>query len=157
MARVKGGDVATTLAPETARRLGIGNSTGLGLAPFIVNHPLLFNNWIAAREDAIARVCALSGASTEDVSLFRTLLARSGQSIADWSSDHPVLRQKIADLKRDLAVLNAYLDSGFPSATYPWAILLAWCSHPFIGRDRVGRFSDFGTLRHAGGRLRPNV
>ena len=32
------------------KSLGIGNSTGLGMAPFIVNHPTLLNNWISARE-----------------------------------------------------------------------------------------------------------
>ena len=46
MAICKGGDNAVELAPDIARHLGIGNSTGLGMAPFIVNHPVLFNNWI---------------------------------------------------------------------------------------------------------------
>ena len=32
--------------PEICKNLGIGNSTGLGMAPFIVNHPTLLNNWI---------------------------------------------------------------------------------------------------------------
>ena len=45
-AKTKGGDKAVQLNPEVARQLGIGNSTGLGMAPFIVNHPKLFNNWI---------------------------------------------------------------------------------------------------------------
>ena len=36
------------LDKEICRNLGIGNSTGLGMAPFIVNHPTLLNNWILA-------------------------------------------------------------------------------------------------------------
>ena len=32
--------------PKICKNLGIGNSTGLGMAPFIVNHPTLLNNWI---------------------------------------------------------------------------------------------------------------
>ena len=34
---------ASVLEPAIARGLGIGNSTGLGMAPFIVNHPALFS------------------------------------------------------------------------------------------------------------------
>ena len=63
IARAKGGDAATTLDPAIARNLGIGNATGLGMAPFIVNHPVLFNNWINAREEAIARIRALPKAT----------------------------------------------------------------------------------------------
>ena len=44
---------AIELDKNIARSLGIGNSTGLGMAPFIVNHPILLNNWILARETAL--------------------------------------------------------------------------------------------------------
>ena len=47
MARARGGDKAIQLDPALALQLGIGNSTGLGMAPYIINHPLLFNNWIS--------------------------------------------------------------------------------------------------------------
>ncbi len=51
-----GGDGAATIDPELRRRLGVGNATGLGMAPFLINHPALINNWMMAREEAIARV-----------------------------------------------------------------------------------------------------
>jgi hypothetical protein len=59
MAASAGGDRAVRLDPDLRRALGIGNATGLGMAPFLVNHPDLLNNWITARETAIARVRAL--------------------------------------------------------------------------------------------------
>ena len=37
------------------RRLGVGNSTGLGMAPFLVTHALLVDRWITGRETALAR------------------------------------------------------------------------------------------------------
>jgi hypothetical protein len=54
--------------PALRRALGIGNATGLGMAPFLVNHPDLLNNWIAARETAIARVrsCPMRPRGTVD-------------------------------------------------------------------------------------------
>src|SRR4029077_19902300 len=45
---------AVRLAPLPRRALGIGNATGLGMAPFLVGHPMLLNNWILARERALA-------------------------------------------------------------------------------------------------------
>ena len=44
IAKSKNPKKAVSLDPEISRNLGIGNSTGLGMAPFIVNHPLLLNN-----------------------------------------------------------------------------------------------------------------
>ena len=41
---------AVELNKDICRGLGIGNSTGLGMAPFIVNHPTLLNNWILAEK-----------------------------------------------------------------------------------------------------------
>ena len=39
---------AAKLHPDTRRYLGVGNSTGLGMAPFLVNHPELLSNWVLA-------------------------------------------------------------------------------------------------------------
>ena len=56
IAKSKNPKKAVTLDPDISRNLGIGNSTGLGMAPFIVNHPLLLNNWIMARETALKQI-----------------------------------------------------------------------------------------------------
>ena len=50
---------AVRLAPALRRRFGVGNSTGLGMAPFLMRHPLLLHRWMTARETALARVRAL--------------------------------------------------------------------------------------------------
>jgi hypothetical protein len=44
------------LPVSVKRQLGIGNSTGLGMAPFLVSHPLLLHSWMVCRETALARV-----------------------------------------------------------------------------------------------------
>lgn len=54
LARVQSPDTAVALAPELRRYLGIGNSTGLGMAPFLIRHPQLISQWIHAREQALA-------------------------------------------------------------------------------------------------------
>lgn len=126
MARARGGARAVALDAGIAGRLGIGNSTGLGLGPFIVNHPLLFNNWIAAREEAIARVRGLEQALGDDIALFRHLLARSRELVARWRTEHPVQLAKLAELRRDLALLGARLEAELLSGPRPWDRLIDW-------------------------------
>lgn len=126
MAHVTGGDAAATLDPAIARQLGIGNSTGLGMAPFIINHPVLFNNWIAAREEAIARVRNLQTASGTQVALFRDILKRSAQSVAVWKSNHPGQIKKLAALRNDLELLNTYVSQDDLRSDHPWDRLSTW-------------------------------
>ncbi len=47
---------AVKLEDKIKQHLGIGNSTGLGMAPFIVNHPTLLNNWILSREKVLKKI-----------------------------------------------------------------------------------------------------
>lgn len=126
MARARGGKAAARLDPAIARRLGIGNSTGLGLGPFIINHPLLFNNWIMAREEAIARVRAVARAGAEEIALFDRVLAGSGRTVAEWHSDHPVQARKLAGLGDDLKRLGAHLAGGALTGAHPWERLMGW-------------------------------
>ncbi|MCV6595210.1 MAG: hypothetical protein OIF48_19860 [Silicimonas sp.] len=126
MARARGGAQAAALAPDLARALGIGNATGLGMAPFIVNHPVLFNNWIAARETALARVCARQTASAAERTMFRDLFARFEEVLESWRSDHPVQRAKLADLRADYAAARAVVAGPLLEGAEPWARLMAW-------------------------------
>ncbi len=126
MARVQGGASAVPLAPAIARQLGIGNSTGLGMAPFLINHPVLFNNWIMAREEAIARVRRIPEASPLEVSTFEALFVRTKVSVARWRSEHPIQIEKLADLRRDLGKLEARLANGVLNQKDPWNSLYRW-------------------------------
>ncbi|MCK0141706.1 hypothetical protein [Aliiroseovarius sp. F20344] len=128
VANAKGGDQAVALDPNIARQLGIGNSTGLGMAPFIVNHPVLFNNWIMVREEAIARVRALKSASADERDVFTSLLQRSAKSVDQWRSEHPIQIKKLNELKADLKLLNAYLSGGALAGDAPWDKLMNWAA-----------------------------
>ncbi|WP_281995504.1 hypothetical protein [Ruegeria faecimaris] len=126
MAQVKGGDQTAQLDPQIASWLGIGNSTGLGMAPFIVNHPILFNNWIMAREEAIARVRSLLTASEDEARQFRGIYDRSKLSMSWWQSEHPVQRDKLAALNNDLQAISGYLDRDDLTQNQPWDRLILW-------------------------------
>lgn len=126
VACAKGGKKTAQLDTDIAKELGIGNSTGLGMAPFIVNHPILFNNWIIAREEAVARVRNCKVASIEEQACFAQLLRRSEVLVERWRSEHPLQVNKLALLKDDVAKLKVYLDQKDDWSNYPWDQLINW-------------------------------
>lgn len=128
LANLRGAGKATCLSPDIARQLGVGNSTGLGMAPFLLNHPKLFNNWIAAREEAIARVRSIAQANVDEIEVFRDVLARAVVSADCWQSAHPIQVEKLAHLRGDLATLADYV-RGFDFETgQPWDRLFLWAN-----------------------------
>ena len=126
MARTKGGAASVRLDPQIAQQLGIGNSTGLGMAPFVINHPVLFNNWIMAREEAIARVRNVESASQEIQTQFKALFAQSQTLVARWLSDHPIQKVKLADLGSDMPLIAQHLQSEALDLRNPWDHLMLW-------------------------------
>lgn len=120
------GRKAVKFDANIARSMGIGNSTGLGMAPFLLNHPVLFHNWIAARENAIQSVRNVKTTTKDEFSLFRMLVARSQIIIAGWHSEHPVQIEKLTALRADAEALNAYLKDFDETTDFPWNTLYQW-------------------------------
>lgn len=126
MAVLKGGENAVPLDPVTAQQLGIGNSTGLGMAPFLINHPVLFNNWIMVREEAIARVRSIPMATQSEIDVFLELFRRSMETIKQWRSDHAIQKEKLNQLRMDLNTLEGWLPRAGLSQESPWDRLYLW-------------------------------
>lgn len=123
LAKIRSPKQAITLAPALRRSLGVGNATGLGMAPFLMNHPALLDHWIAARETALARVRSLSNAAAWP--LLPTLIARSRKLVASWNTTDAVQQERIAGLAADLEKLSARIDQG-PSGSLPFEALYQW-------------------------------
>jgi hypothetical protein len=129
LAQARGGSQATRLDPALRRRLGVGNSTGLGMAPFLVRHPALFNNWVMAREEALARVRALPRAGTDECRAFENALAAARENAALWSSEHPTQIAKLNNLRSDLARLTAHAAAEWNRCgSHPWDALWCWAA-----------------------------
>nr|WP_241878008.1 hypothetical protein [Psychrobacter sp. PraFG1]UNK04416.1 hypothetical protein MN210_08635 [Psychrobacter sp. PraFG1] len=56
LAKNRGGETAVGLHPKLQRYLGVGNATGLGMAPYLINHPCIVDQWLSTREQALATV-----------------------------------------------------------------------------------------------------
>lgn len=127
LARVQGGALAVRLDPDLRRRLGVGNSTGLGMAPFLVRHPALLNAWMTARETALARVRALPHVTLIGLAAFRDALAAARRNADLWHSEHPAQLAKLADLRADLARLAGHIGAAWDQqAPQPWNDLWLW-------------------------------
>ncbi|MDT8327684.1 MAG: hypothetical protein RQ750_09925 [Roseovarius sp.] len=126
MAALRAPETAVPLAPHLRRRFGIGNSTGLGMAPFLLNHPALLNNWIAAREEGLARIRALPSATAEAAQSFRQFVARATLHAENWQSEHPIQIAKLQSLRADMARLAEFLQSNNLTDNQPWNRLWLW-------------------------------
>lgn len=130
LAHARSPETAVVIDPALRRRFGVGNSTGLGLAPFIVNHPVLLNNWIAAREEALARVRSLPHVTAVDADCFRTMMSRARVNLSEWRTEHPLQVEKLAMLDADLTRLETHVDAGAPAGAlageFAWNELYNW-------------------------------
>ncbi len=110
IAKNKNPSLAVQLDTNICRNLGIGNSTGLGMAPFIVNHPALLNNWIFARETALKRIREIERVSANDYNIFKTCLLKSLKNVTSWHTESEYQNNKIKDLINDLEKFVNFLN-----------------------------------------------
>ena len=122
-------NTAVVLEPTLRRRFGVGNSTGLGMAPFLISHPRLINNWIAAREEALARVRAVEIAEVDRVDHLRHMITRVRTTVDTWTSAHPTQQRKLGELSTDLDHLDTYMADHDFSESHPWHHLAQWAEH----------------------------
>ena len=126
MAKCIGEEHAVELDPALAKRLGVGNSTGLGMAPFLVRHPDLVNAWITTRETALARVRSLRACDAQTQSGFLNALAAAIENAKLWNTSHPLQVKRLADLRNDLSQLDSYMRTFDWGAIMPWDRLWHW-------------------------------
>jgi len=104
---------AVNLDPGICKSLGIGNSTGLGMAPFIVNHPTLLNNWIYAREVSLKKIREIKNVTITESNLFKDCLKKSIKNITSWNTESEYQIKKIKSLLKDLNKFILFLDNEF--------------------------------------------
>lgn len=126
VAAMRGGESAVVIEPELRRRIGVGNSTGLGMAPFLINHPALLNNWMMAREEAIARVRSLASAEPEAIETFKRHFERARFNVSQWHSAHPLQIEKLSALSADLEQMAGYIERDSLADDHPWDRFYRW-------------------------------
>ena len=127
VAKNKNPDKAVSLDPKICKNLGIGNSTGLGMAPFIVNHPTLLNNWILCRETALKKIREIKSIDVREKNLFKSCLKSSIKNITSWNTESEFQQKKIKDLLRDIQKLLDFIENKFNfEEDYPFNRIYLW-------------------------------
>ena len=119
VARERGKARSVLLDARYARYLGIGNATGLGMVPFLTKYPTLINNWVLARETALARVRSVSMADQIQIGDFLMLLDRARHFVEEWNVDDETQKARIMQLRLDLDQLKKSCSKG-NGQPYAW-------------------------------------
>ncbi len=104
---------AVKLDKKICKNLGIGNSTGLGMAPFIVNHPTLLNNWVLSREIALKKIREIKTVKKKESDLFVDCIKKSLTNITSWNTDSKYQQIKIKNLLKDIKKFIKFIDKPF--------------------------------------------
>jgi len=116
---------AVKLSDDIARNLGIGNSTGLGMAPFIVNHPALLNQWILAKEKSLQAIRSIEVVNISEYEKFNEYLKIIQENILFWKTDSPYQINKNENLIKDLKKFQVYI-SNIQLSEYFWNTVYNW-------------------------------
>ena len=122
IAKTRSPDTFTPMELGLKRYFGIGNSTGLGMAPYLINHPLLINRWVEMRELALARICAMAEPDSSVRDRFGALLQRCDQHTREVFCEDEWQENNNRMLLDDLQRLQQQMLEGITD----WNSLLQW-------------------------------
>ena len=127
VAHHKNPNKAILLDKKICKNLGIGNSTGLGMAPFIVNHPTLLNNWVLSREIALKKIREIKTVKKKESDLFIDCIKKSLTNITSWNTDSEYQQIKIKNLLKDIKKFITFIDNSFDfEDEYPFNKIYLW-------------------------------
>jgi len=127
VAKFKSPNTAVNLDPKICKKLGIGNSTGLGMAPFIVNHTTLLNNWIMCRETALKKIREIKKVNLDEIKLFKLSVKNSLKNITSWNTESDYQKKKITSLLDNVQKFIKFIENEFNFQTdYPFNDIYLW-------------------------------
>ena len=127
VAKFRNTKTAVKLDTKICKKLGIGNSTGLGMAPFIVNHPTLLNNWIMSREVALKKIREIKKANLNEIKIFKDSLKNSIKNITSWNTESEYQQKKINLLLEDVQKFLKFIETEFNfEIDFPFNKIYLW-------------------------------
>ena len=121
---------AVKLERKIKQHLGIGNSTGLGMAPFIIKHPKLINKWMSQYSKTLEKIVDID-LDIETFEKYKILLNKALNYLQEvnTSDEFQINKNKFTtdDLKK--YILHCYqLDF---SQNFKWLDILDYCDSSF--------------------------
>ena len=110
VAKKRAPNKAAKMNEHVKRYVGIGNATGLGMAPYLINHPLLINNWIEVRETALALIKRDGDVTAKTRGDFHCLAEKAMQHLDEIATDNTDQNAINTKARNDLAALLIWFE-----------------------------------------------
>lgn len=120
LAKVKSPKTAVSMQACIQRFLGIGNSTGLGMAPYLIRHPQLISRWVLVREQAIAQVVQLGCCDGKNTRRLQKILQQAILHLQQTFVPDELQTQRNAAMRAELAELVQVLDKHDKKGNWSW-------------------------------------
>ncbi|ELY61982.1 hypothetical protein [Natronococcus jeotgali] len=114
---------APDLDRDIKRYLGTGNSSGVGIVMYVVNHPKQLHTWLRAREIALARAKAIEPTAA-DRERFKDILTDATRWFAEDESETNRFFASKDTIARGLTRIDERLADA--DGTFRWADLCEW-------------------------------
>jgi hypothetical protein len=115
---------AVAMEKRLRRYIGIGNATGLGMAPYLIKHPQLISRWILMRETAVARVVHAGEVTTVFRERLQGIVAKARQHFRETRVSDDFQKQRNSILLTQLGELQDWLEQDRP--LYSWRELISY-------------------------------
>ena len=116
----------TKLNDNISDYLGTGNATGLGMAPFVINHPKLIHKWINTKQTLINIALDQKTLSKNKLNLFLLLLENSKKHINQWEVEDKKQQNLINQSRKEIdQIINSKLLFKILNSDYPLKKLLS--------------------------------
>ncbi|PPR47699.1 MAG: hypothetical protein CFH19_00309 [Alphaproteobacteria bacterium MarineAlpha5_Bin9] len=121
---------AVKLQKEIKQHLGIGNSTGLGMAPFLIKHPKLIHQWVYQYENAIMTIRKIRYIKKEIFVKYLFLLEKSKKYLEEvLTSDKQQQNKNIRALKDLVIIINKLKKMNLNKIN--WSNIIDYCENKF--------------------------
>ena len=104
VAKARNPETAVDMTDTIKRYVGIGNATGLGMAPYLINHPLLIANWIEVRETALARIITHTQPDSRSLGHFECFVLKAMQHLQEIQTENVEQNRINATAREEIAL-----------------------------------------------------
>jgi len=130
VARHRSPDTTVPMADKIKRYVGIGNATGLGMAPYLINHPLLIANWIEVRETALARILTRMEPDTEKAGHFECYVLKAMQHLDEIATENSEQNEINARARSEIEQCLSWYKANRKKVTH-WPVLTDYVAENF--------------------------
>ena len=121
---------AVKLDRKIKQHLGIGNSTGLGMAPFIIKHPKLINKWMKQYTKTLEEISQIE-LDNIVFKKYKTLLNKALNYLEEVNTSDEFQINKNKLTTEDLKKYISYINDLDLSQKFKWLDILDYCDSNF--------------------------